>query len=177
VRNTLNSTSFCYFFFWPLVTHRHRLCPKREVLQAGLQRVLHAVIFILIWNTRQQVETIGDAYMAASGHDGRGDHCMALLKMAIGMLQQVREIEYTKEEAGIMNSSHLRIRVGLHTGPTYAGVVGRKCPRYCFFGDTVSCLCARLLICHVGWSDACVQQLTRRHGVCPSKTHHRKHTN
>jgi hypothetical protein len=49
-----------------------------------------------------KVETIGDAYMAASGHDGRKDHCMALMRMACAMLDAVTTIRYSPTEATLM---------------------------------------------------------------------------
>ncbi|KAK7076037.1 Nitrogen permease regulator 2 [Halocaridina rubra] len=82
-----------------------------------------------------KVETIGDAYMVVSGLPVRNDtkHCREIASMSLALLREVETftIRHRPEEK-------LKLRIGLHTGPCVAGVVGLKMPRYCLFGDTVN---------------------------------------
>uniref|UniRef100_A0A8C6N5G1 Guanylate cyclase n=1 Tax=Mus spicilegus TaxID=10103 RepID=A0A8C6N5G1_MUSSI len=82
-----------------------------------------------------KVETIGDAYMVASGLPIRNgaQHADEIATMALHLLSVT-----THFQIGHMPEERLKLRIGLHTGPVVAGVVGITMPRYCLFGDTVN---------------------------------------
>jgi class 3 adenylate cyclase len=79
-----------------------------------------------------KIKTIGDAYMAAGGAAAPlPDHADRVVRLGLAM------IEATAIHAPLCGLP-LRLRVGVHSGPLVAGVIGRRRLAWDLWGDTVN---------------------------------------
>ncbi len=107
-----------------------QMSPKKLVYLLNL--IFSAFDRLVEQHQLEKIKTMGDAYMVAGGlPETRSDHAGAMVELAIAMQRAIAEIA---QETG----EDLRLRVGIHTGPVVAGVIGIKKFSYDLWGDTVN---------------------------------------
>jgi class 3 adenylate cyclase len=117
--------------FTPLVA---RLDP-RDLVRA-LSRMFTMFDDLATRHGIEKIKTIGDAYMAAAGIPiHRADHGAATIGFARDMIHAMKQAD--------LNPTGLRLRVGVHSGPVIAGLIGKKRSVYDVWGETVN-LASRL---------------------------------
>jgi len=83
----------------------------------------------------EKIKTIGDAYMCASGLSERKGLPNNLIQAALDMQSYLHEYKELRIKQG---KPYFEARIGMHTGPVVAGVVGDIKFAYDIWGDTVN---------------------------------------
>jgi class 3 adenylate cyclase len=82
----------------------------------------------------EKIKTIGDAYLCVSGlPDARDHNAVNAVRAALEIVDAIRILKLND-----MQNVYFNIRIGIHTGPLVAGVVGDKKFAYDIWGDTVN---------------------------------------
>lgn len=111
-----------------------KLSPKELVDE--IHTCFSAFDKIMLRHGVEKIKTIGDAYMAAGGLPvPNKTHAQNVVNAALD-IQAFMEIH--KKERQALGALFFEIRIGVHTGPVVAGIVGVKKFAYDIWGDTVN---------------------------------------
>lgn len=103
-----------------------------EKLVVMLNDVFSAIDELAEKHNLEKIKTIGDAYMVAGGLPiPRKDHAEAIADMALDIMGMIGQFKRQSGEAFSM-------RIGIHSGPVIAGIIGKKKFSYDLWGDTVN---------------------------------------
>jgi class 3 adenylate cyclase len=84
----------------------------------------------------EKIKTIGDAYMCAGGIPVANDtNPVDIVHAGLEIKEYMENLKREREEAG---QDFWELRIGIHTGPVIAGVVGKNKFAYDIWGDAVN---------------------------------------
>jgi len=110
------------------------LAPKDLV--AELNDFFMAFDEIAVQNNLEKIKTIGDAYMCAGGIPSRNEtHPFDAVRAGLEMQAYMDRTNKLRESKGQQTWA---LRIGIHTGPVVAGVVGKKKFAYDIWGNAVN---------------------------------------
>ena len=111
-----------------------KLSPEQLVQE--IDEFFTAFDLIMEKNGIEKIKTIGDAYMAASGLPAVNDtHALDMVNAAVDIIEYM---EVQRQIRIAANRPVFDIRIGIHTGPVVAGIVGHKKFAYDIWGDAVN---------------------------------------
>ena len=123
-----------------------KLSPE-ELVQA-LDQCFKGFDQIITKYNLEKIKTIGDSYMVAGGLPNPDEeHVSRLVQAAFEMQTFLKTIEQDRREKGL---PFFEARIGIHTGPLIAGIVGTKKFAYDVWGDTVNVASRMESACEVG---------------------------
>ena len=107
-----------------------QMSPKRLV--SMLNEIFSAFDNLVLKHNLEKIKTIGDAYMVASGIPfQQGNHALKIAQFALDMRDEMKT--YSSQ-----NGVKITVRIGIHSGPAVAGVIGKNKFIYDIWGDTVN---------------------------------------